>query len=160
MLAVEPKEFSVGIGKFTGLEHRMEFVGEFNGVNVYNDSKATTPESMKVALESFSNKSVVLIAGGKDKGGDFEGITDSIAKSCKGLILIGSATEKLKTLWQGVVETVEADTLKEAVEIAKKTVVVGDALLLSPGCASFDMFKNFEDRGVQFKRLTMEVLNG
>lgn len=155
-LGISGTDFSKGVGEFTGLAHRMENVGTINGIQCFNDSKATTPESMAVALNSFASKSVLLIAGGKDKGGDFESITKLVSDKCRFVFLIGTATETLSDLWKGHVNVIEAKNLQDAVIRALAAGYAGDNILLSPGCASFDMFKNFEDRGDQFRVIVQE----
>ncbi len=137
---------------FEGVEHRLEFVRRLDGVKFINDSKATTVESLYYALQSF-DQPIILIAGGKDKGSDFTKLNDSIKEKVKMLILIGNATEKMAKAWQGLKPVIKAKTLQEAVEQAFKQAEPGDVVLLSPACASFDMFKDFEDRGRQFKQI-------
>jgi len=155
-VGISPELFTQGLGEFTGLAHRMEKVGTINGITCFNDSKATTPESMAVALNSFASKAVMLIAGGKDKGGDFKSITKLVADKCRFVFLIGTATEKLETLWDGSVNVIVAKDLRDAVIRAIAAGYAGDNLLLSPGCASFDMFRSFEDRGDQFRAIVQE----
>ncbi len=138
--------------EFEGVEHRLEFVAEKNGVRFVNDSKATTLESLEVALKSF-DKPVVLIAGGKDKGSDFFRLGDLVGKQVKHLVLIGSATEKIAAAWQDKVKLSKAGSLPEAVNRAAEVAAKGDTVLLSPACASFDMFQDYEDRGRQFKKI-------
>lgn len=155
-VGITGEQFTQGIGVFSGLAHRMEKVGIINGIHCFNDSKATTPESMAVALNSFASKSVMLIAGGKDKGGDFASITKLVSEKCRFVFLIGTATEKLSTLWESKVNVIEATSLRDAVIRAIAAGYAGDNLLLSPGCASFDMFRSFEDRGDQFRAIVQE----
>jgi len=156
---VTREEFSVGIGMFKGLPHRMEKVTEINDVTYINDSKATTPESMAAALSSFEENSVILIAGGKDKGGDFDSITKLIESKCKSVILIGDATEKIRSAWRNAVNCVAVDSLKDAIVSAKSEAEYGNTVILSPGCASFDQFKNYVDRGDQFRTMVKELIN-
>jgi len=137
--------------EFKGVEHRLEPVAEINGIRFINDSKATNVDSVWYALQSV-DKPVILIAGGKDKGGDFSKLADLIKEKVKLLILIGQAREKIKSTLGHLTETVEAQDLAEAVQIANKKAQTGDAVLLSPACASFDMFLNFEERGKTFKQ--------
>jgi UDP-N-acetylmuramoylalanine--D-glutamate ligase len=152
------------ISEFRGLEHRIEYITEKNGIKYYNDSKATTPESVMAALDSFS-ESIILIAGGKDKGMDFGNLASEILKKVRILILLGEARKKIK---ESVVkkmnkakgkiklqEIIEVASLREAVIKAKKVAKAGEIILLSPACASFDMFNSFEDRGEQFKSLVL-----
>lgn len=137
---------------FKGVEHRLEFVNEIDGVKYINDSKATTVESLSFALQSF-NEPVVLIAGGKDKGSDFTQLNKLIQKHVKEVVLIGSATDKMEKAWSGIKPVQRAGTLDEAVQKAREIADTGDVALLSPACASFDMFIDFEDRGRKFKKI-------
>lgn len=141
---------------FKGLEHRMEFVRERNNVKYYNDSKATTIESMQVALNSFSEP-VLLLAGGRDKGSAFKKMNAVIKKHCKGVVLYGESAEKMQKAWGRVVTVMRASDLMDAVKKASSLAEPGEAVLLSPACASFDMFKDFEDRGKTFKKLVMDL---
>lgn len=140
------------VKSFKGVAHRIEFVREIDGIKFYNDSKGTTVDSVVKAIESFGNHSV-LIAGGQDKNLDFSILRDLVRKKVKCLILIGEAKEKIRRALNGTTAIYESPTLKDAVMNAKKFAVSGDVILLSPGCASFDMFKDYEDRGNKFKRI-------
>ena len=137
---------------FKGLEHRLEFVKEIDEVQYINDSKGTNIGAVMKSLESFSTP-VILIAGGRDKGSDFRTLIPYIKNRVKAVILIGEASGKIAEALDCVSEIHFADTLKNAVHKAKALSSKGDTVLLSPGCASFDMFKDFEDRGRQFKEL-------
>jgi UDP-N-acetylmuramoylalanine--D-glutamate ligase len=136
--------------EFPGLEHRLEFVREKEGVSYINDSKGTNVGAVVKSLEGFS-RSVILIAGGLDKGSDFGPLSEPIRRKVKLLVLIGKAADKMAEALGGSAETVLARTLQDAVGIASRRAVRGDIVLLSPACASFDMFRDFEDRGRQFK---------
>ncbi len=142
--------------KFAGLEHRLEFVRELQGVRYFNDSKGTNVGAVVRSLETFEGP-VILIAGGRDKGGDFAPLRERIAGRVKQVVLIGEAREKMAEALAGTTEIVEARTLIEAVSRAYLTSRNGDVVLLSPACASFDMFKNFEDRGERFKDLVWKL---
>jgi UDP-N-acetylmuramoylalanine--D-glutamate ligase len=135
---------------FPGLEHRLEFVREKDGVIYINDSKGTNVGAVVKSVEGFT-RPVLLIAGGLDKGSDFGPLKDLFRKKVKTLILIGKAAEKIAKAVDPATETVFAKTLQDAVQLAAKRAANGDVVLLSPACASFDMFKDFEDRGRQFK---------
>jgi len=137
---------------FSGIEHRLEKVAEIDKVLYVNDSKATTVESLYYALQSFKTP-IVLIAGGKDKGSDFSKLNDLIKKNVKELVLIGSAADKMAYTWQGIRPANKEKTLKSAVKRAGQIAADGDVVLLSPACASFDMFSDYEDRGRQFKEI-------
>lgn len=141
---------------FRGLPYRMEYVGKVRGMEVYNDSKATTPNALMSALESFPDQKVVLIAGGKDKGMDFESIRELVLKKTKAVILIGEAKEKIAKAWYGA-NIALADTLEEAVELALSVGKEGDYLLFSPACASFDMFKDYKERGERFNYILSTI---
>ncbi len=140
--------------EFPGLEHRLEFVREKDGVTYINDSKGTNVGAVLKSVEGFAQP-VILIAGGLDKGSDFSPLYDLFRRRVKLLILIGKAAEKMAASLGTATDTVFAKTLQDAVQLASARAARGDAVLLSPACASFDMFKDFEDRGRQFK----EVVN-
>jgi len=142
--------------EFPGLEHRLEFVRELAGVSYFNDSKGTNVDAVIKSLESFSNP-VILIAGGRDKAGDFSRLKDLVREHVKALVLIGEASEKIREALGESTETEMAKDLRDAVNISRNRAAGGDVVLLSPACASFDMFANFEDRGKQFKRIVMEM---
>ncbi len=135
---------------FRGVEHRIEFVREINGVEFYNDSKSTTVNSLEKALLSF-DKPIILIAGGRDKGLDFTPLRRLAKEKLKLLILIGEAKEKMQKELN-FNPCIYANSLEEAVDIANRNAIPHDVVLLSPGCASFDMFENYEERGRLFKQ--------
>lgn len=137
---------------FKPLPHRMEYVGRKNSVYFYNDSKGTNVHSLMRSLESF-NEPVILIAGGRDKGEDYGPLAPSIRRHVKNLILVGEAKEKLNRAIGDFSETFLVGTFEEAVYLAYQKSRSGDVILLSPGCASQDMFKNFEERGDYFKKI-------
>ncbi|HEX9155536.1 MAG TPA: UDP-N-acetylmuramoyl-L-alanine--D-glutamate ligase, partial [Nitrospira sp.] len=136
--------------EFPGLEHRLEFVREKDGVTYINDSKGTNVGAVVKSVEGFTQP-VVLIAGGLDKGSDFGPLHDLFKKKVKLLILIGKAAGKMAQALGTATETVFAKTLQDAVMLASERARSGEVVLLSPACASFDMFRDFEDRGRQFK---------
>jgi UDP-N-acetylmuramoylalanine--D-glutamate ligase len=136
--------------EFPGLEHRLEFVREKDGVSYINDSKGTNVGAVVKSVEGFT-RPVILIAGGLDKGSDFSPLYDLFKHKVKLLVLIGKAADKMAKALDASTETVFAQTLQEAVRIASARAGRGDIVLLSPACASFDMFRDFEDRGRQFK---------
>ncbi|MCC6546518.1 UDP-N-acetylmuramoyl-L-alanine--D-glutamate ligase [Candidatus Sumerlaeota bacterium] len=144
--------------KFKGVEHRIEFVERSKtGVVYYNDSKATNVDSLEKALLSFK-KPVILIAGGKDKQSAYDRLNSLIKERVKTLILLGEAKPLIKKAWGSLVETKEAATMEEAVKIAAGASRTGDVVLLSPACSSFDMYKDYEDRGRTFKRCVRNQL--
>jgi len=136
--------------EYAGLEHRLEPAGELHGVRFVNDSKATNTDSLRVALQSF-DAPVVLIAGGRDKGQDFGPLADLVRRAVGHLVLIGEGAESMARAWAGVPQERAAslpDAVQRAYEAARPR---GAVVLLSPGCASFDMFRDYEDRGRRFK---------
>lgn len=142
--------------EFPGLEHRLEFVRELGGIKYINDSKGTNVGAVEKSLEGFSEP-IILIAGGRDKEGDFTQLRPLIKEKVKALVLIGEASGKIEGALGDLTHTVHAAHMKEAVETARAMARNGDVVLLSPACASFDMFKDFEDRGRQFKKIVMEL---
>lgn len=142
--------------EFSGLEHRLEFVREIDGVMYFNDSKATNVGAVIKSLEAFTEP-IILIAGGRDKGGDFSVLRHLVKEKVKTAILIGESVEKLKKAFEDITNIAIARDLIEAVNISHSIAVKGDVVILSPGCASFDMFADFEDRGRQFKQAVMDI---
>ncbi len=146
------------VNHFRGVAHRIEYVGEKDGVAFYNDSKATNVGAVQRALETFNkheaslSRPVVLLMGGRDKQGNFASLAAMINKGVKTLILFGEARDKIATLLGGVVETHQAATLREAMPLARRCAAAGDIVLLAPGCASFDEFKDYKERGDVFKQ--------
>ena len=141
---------------FKGVEHRLEFVAIKNGITYVNDSKATTVESLGYALQSF-NEPIILITGGQDKGSDFTRLNDLIARNVKAIVLIGSSSGIMENAWRGLVPIHTEKSLRDAVARAKELAESKNTVLLSPACASFDMFTDFEDRGRQFKQIVNEI---
>jgi len=135
---------------FKSIEHRLEYVTTVAGIHFINDSKATTIEALNVALRSFATP-IILIAGGKDKGSDFSKVNDLIKNNVRAVVLIGMAKDKIAKCWQNLNPIHFADSLSEAIENAFHLAKKGDTVLLSPACASFDMFTDFEDRGKKYK---------
>jgi UDP-N-acetylmuramoylalanine--D-glutamate ligase len=135
---------------FSSLEHRMETVSTIRGVEYINDSKATNVNSTWYALESIS-KPTILILGGIDKGNDYSLIKELVNEKVKAIICMGIDNKKLHDAFEGDVAIVDTTSAKQAVQAAYDLASPGDAVLLSPACASFDLFKNYEDRGNQFK---------
>lgn len=139
------------IEKFTGLPHRNQFVREVGGVKYFDDSKGTNVGAVVKSLEGFDSK-VILIAGGLDKGGSYEPLKPLVEKKVKGLVLIGAAKEKIADALKGLTEVVMADSMAAAVREAVAMATSGDVVLLSPACASFDMFKDYAHRGDEFAK--------
>ncbi len=137
---------------FAGVEHRLEFTRRVGGVDYYNDSKGTNVDSAIQGIQAL-DQPLIVIMGGKDKGGDFTPLRPLLKKKAKLLILIGAATEKIFAALGHDLATVRARDLNEAIELARSRAAVGDAVLLEPACASFDMFDNYEHRGRVFKEI-------
>jgi UDP-N-acetylmuramoylalanine--D-glutamate ligase len=137
---------------FPGLEHRLEFVRDKDGVRYYNDSKGTNVGAVLKSLASFSAP-VILLAGGVDKGGDYGVLTDAIRQKVRRLVLFGAAREMIAKALGHLTETVIVDNLESAVSDAFEHARPGDVVLLSPACSSFDMFRDYAERGRVFKRL-------
>lgn len=155
IFGVDQKDCEGIFNSFKGLAHRLEFIDSINGIDFINDSKATNVDSTVWALNRI-DKTIILIAGGRDKGADFKVIYDLIKKKVKHLVVIGEATDKIKTHLTGATSIEEADSIGMAINKSFLKAKRGDCILLSPMCASFDMFLNYEDRGDTFKK---EVLN-
>lgn len=146
------------LSTFEPVEHRLEFVAEINGIKYINDSKATNVDAVWYALESF-DETVYLILGGKDKGNDYSKIEDQVKRIVKKIYAIGASAEKIKSYFKSIADVRKVRSLKEAVNLSQKEAQPGEVVLLSPACASFDMFENYEDRGRKFKKAVNE-LNG
>lgn len=142
--------------EFKGVEHRMEWVRAINDVDFINDSKSTTVEAGRWALERM-DKPVIAICGGREKNTDFSGLRDIVKKKVKNMFVIGEAREKIMKTFSDIVTTEECDSLPEALKKSVSQAKKGDCVLFSPMCKSFDMFLNFEERGKEFKRLVNEL---
>jgi UDP-N-acetylmuramoylalanine--D-glutamate ligase len=153
-LELPVEEIRQGIRGFAGVEHRLEYVGEINGIKFYNDSKATNPESTSTALHSFAGK-VVLLAGGYDKGAEFSSLIPLFLEKVKHLFTFGDTGEKIRgeAIAGGFSEVLPTLDLADAFSHAVKIASPGDVILLSPACASWDQYANFEERGNHFKAL-------
>jgi UDP-N-acetylmuramoylalanine--D-glutamate ligase len=138
------------LGSFKGVEHRLEFVREIDGVIYINDSKGTNVDSVWYALRSFDNP-IFLILGGQDKGNDYNKIKDLVLKKVKKIYAIGSSAEKVFNFFHHDIKVEIKGTLEEVVITANSEARKNDVVLLSPACASFDMFDNYEHRGEVFK---------
>lgn len=153
LLGVESKVIASALQSFTALEHRLEFIDTIDGIEFYNDSKATNTESTIKALEAFGEQKVVLIAGGKDKGTSLQDLAARVKKSTNAVILIGEAAERFNLNFNqaGVQNIHRVATLDAAVKLALE--LKSGPVLLSPACASFDMFRDYEERGHVFKNI-------
>ena len=149
------EEIREGIMSFRAPEHRLEKVRVMDGITFYNDSKATNPEASIVAIDSFNNVDVALILGGRDKNTDLTEMCNSINKHIKTVLLIGEATERFEENLRknGFDNIIKENSLENAVD--KAISIKPDVVLLSPACASFDMFKSYEHRGDVFKNYVL-----
>ena len=138
--------------KFTGLDHRIEWVRTVRGIDFINDSKGTNIGALHKSLKSFS-RPIILIAGGKDKGGDFRVLKELFKEKVKHLILIGETKSKFRQILNGSFSYEDAESMEDAVGRAMGEASTGDIVLLSPGCTSFDMFEDFVERGNQFNEI-------
>jgi len=151
LLGIPVPVMKTAVKEFKGLEHRLEKVATLEGVAFYNDSKATNVGATLKSILSFDQK-IILILGGRDKGGEFETLKESIALRVKKIILLGEAKEKISRALQNVVPMHSVSSMREAVESSFAAASYGDVVLLAPACTSFDMFANFEERGRIFKQ--------
>ena len=156
-LGIRKEKIREAVSNFHSLEHRMEFVATVRGVDFINDSKATNVNSTWYALESMQKKTVLVI-GGVDKGNDYSLIAELVKEKVKAIVCMGNDNTKIKEFFKDIVPViVESDSAKKAVTESFKLAEKGDVVLLSPACASFDLFKNYEDRGRQFKDAVKEL---
>ena len=145
------------LATFAGVEHRLEKVATVNGVEYINDSKATNVNSCWYALQSMKKKTV-LILGGKDKGNDYNEIAELVREKCSGLVFMGADNSKLLDFFGDYgIPVADTHSIEECVSKAKEMAKPGEAVLLSPCCASFDLFKSYEDRGRQFKQIVCKL---
>jgi UDP-N-acetylmuramoylalanine--D-glutamate ligase len=156
LIGISNTDIENSLQTFEGVEHRLEFVRNINGVEFVNDSKATNVDSVWYALRSYSSP-IRLILGGKDKGNDYKTITEEIKKNIIKIYAIGSSAEKVFNYFNSFVEVEIIKTLEETVVTAYNEASSGDIVLLSPACASFDMFNNYEHRGKVFKQSVMQL---
>lgn len=147
------------LDSFQGLPHRIEWVAEIDGVNYYDDSKGTNVGAVVMSLASF-DQDVVLILGGKDKGGDYAPLKPLVRHKVRGLVLIGEAKDKIAAALGDAAPSVTAASMREAVQEARRLSVAGGTVLLSPACSSFDMFRDYHDRGLQFQTAVRELKEG
>lgn len=155
LLGLTEEEIYRGFSGFKGLPHRTEPVGKVRGVLFINDSKSTNVDSVAKALLSFER--VILIAGGKDKGLDFKVLSPIIKERVKRVVAIGQAAPIIEESFSPLVEVIRARSMEEAVRLAFSGAEPGDVVLLSPGCASFDMFRNYAERGEAFKEAVRKL---
>ena len=141
---------------FTPAPHRLETIASINGVEYVNDSKATNVDAVRRGLECFAGR-VVLIMGGVDKGGDFGLLRDAVSSRGRALVLLGGARGRIRAALGGLVPTSDAATMRQAVQAAREMAVAGDVVLLAPGCASFDLYANYQERGDDFRREVLRL---
>ena len=140
------------ISSFKNVPHRLEDTGMINSVRFINDSKATNVDATKYAIDSF-DKPIIWVAGGVDKGNDYTKMEELVYEKVKAIICLGKENEKIKKAFEGKVDTLlETQNMSEAVMLGSELAEKGDIILLSPSCASFDLFENYEERGEQFKK--------
>jgi UDP-N-acetylmuramoylalanine--D-glutamate ligase len=150
LMGCAPDKIRQAVHGFKAVEHRLEFVATVNGVDYYNDSKATNVDATIKALESFP-ANIHLILGGKDKGSDYTVLNDLLRARVKRVYTIGAAAEKIESQVKGAAEIVHAETLDNAIRRAHAVAQPGDIVLLAPACASFDQFQSYNHRGRVFK---------
>jgi UDP-N-acetylmuramoylalanine--D-glutamate ligase len=151
-----PERIREAVANFKAVEHRLEFVSRINGVEYYNDSKATNVDATMKALESFP-ANIHLILGGKDKGSDYSVLNDLLRQRVKRVYTIGAAAQKIEEQIAGAAPIEHCETLGRAVKFASARAVEGDVVVLAPACASFDQFENYEHRGRTFKEAVLEL---
>jgi UDP-N-acetylmuramoylalanine--D-glutamate ligase len=157
-IGVPPTAIGEALRRFPGLPHRLELVAEMDGVRYVNDSKGTNVGAVVKSLEGYAG-GVILIAGGKDKGGDFAPLRPLVTSRVKTLLLIGQARQAIRDQLAGACPMEEAPTLEAAVARGAEIAVAGDTVLLSPACASFDMFRDFEHRGDVFRQAVRDLVS-
>ena len=143
------EKIRIGIAITRAVKYRLEKVNTINNITFYNDSKSTNVDSLIVAINSF-NKNLFLILGGRDKGGDFKKINFHLREKVKQIIIFGESKELIEKQIKEIIPIYKVNSIKEAIEFSFKNAKSGDSILLSPGCSSFDTYKNFEDRGKDF----------
>ncbi len=154
-LGLEFSQMIPALAAYRALPHRCEVLGTIAGVEWINDSKGTNLDSVEKALHS-ETRPIVLIAGGKDKGFEFDSLTALVAEKCRAVVVLGEMADRIEAMWGGHVPCSNAGrSLEAAVQLARDAAQPGDAVLFSPGTSSFDMFKNYADRGNQFRNLVL-----
>ncbi|MGH9713242.1 MAG: UDP-N-acetylmuramoyl-L-alanine--D-glutamate ligase [Candidatus Acidiferrales bacterium] len=158
LAGADPASIANGVKTFKGVEHRLEFVAKLDGVNFYNDSKATNVDATIKAVEAFPGPLIVIL-GGKDKGSPYTPLREPLRERARLAVLIGAAAEKIAADLGDAVAVERAGTMDKAVQIASKYAQPGDTVLLAPACSSFDQFENYEQRGRVFKELVLKLEN-
>lgn len=155
-MGIRKEKIREAVADFHSLEHRMEHVATVRGVEFINDSKATNVNSTWYALESM-NRPTILILGGVDKGNDYTLIEELVREKVKAIVCLGVDNEKIHAAFGNIVPVFDTDNALECVKQSFRKAEKGDVVLLSPACSSFDLFKNYEDRGRQFKEAVKEL---
>ncbi|MDR1165698.1 MAG: UDP-N-acetylmuramoyl-L-alanine--D-glutamate ligase [Deltaproteobacteria bacterium] len=156
-LGADPRKALEAARDFSVDDHRLQLIGEFDGVSYYDDSKATNPGATIAALDNFKDKSVVLIAGGRDKGLDYGALLAPVTAKARHLILLGEAARTIARDLQGFAPITFVPSMRDAAVLASVVAKKGDVALLSPACASFDMFANYKERGLAFQKEVRRV---
>ncbi len=156
-VGVDDMDVQIAFGTFAGLPHRMVLVRDLDGVKWINDSKGTNVDATLKSLEGFDESSVILILGGKDKAGEFERMRDLVQTKARTILTIGKAADRIAEALQGTSEIVAAGDMQNAIAWAREHAKSGDTVLLSPACASFDQYRNFEHRGEHFEELVRNL---
>lgn len=156
LMNINPASIRATLRNFKGVEHRQEFVREVNGVRYYNDSKATSVEAVWYALQAFEQP-VVLMLGGRDKGNDYSRLTDLVKTNVRAIVALGESAGIVEAAFKAVKPVKRAASMDDAVLFAQQLAQEGDVVLLSPACASFDWFENYEQRGLVFKELVKNL---
>ena len=159
-LGTPAEAIAAGLRQFEGLPHRTELVAESGGVRWINDSKGTNVDATKKSLEGYSRGSVILILGGRDKHGDFADLARAAALPARVVLTIGEAAGSIEKAMSGAVSLESAGTMARAVRRAAELARPGETVLLSPACASFDQYANFEERGKHFAALVRGEVQG
>lgn len=155
-LGIDLESIKQTLKRFSGLHHRVEFVDEINGVKFYNDSKGTNVGATEKALAGFNDK-VVLILGGRDKGGDYTFLNDEIRRIVKKIIAIGEAKDKIYQQLKDIIPVIKEESFESAIRTAYKNAEEGEIVLLSPACSSFDMFSSYVERGNKFVEIVKKM---
>ncbi|TLM78511.1 MAG: UDP-N-acetylmuramoyl-L-alanine--D-glutamate ligase, partial [Actinobacteria bacterium] len=154
-------QIASGLRTFAPIEHRLEPVAVVDGVEWFNDSKATNPDAVMKAVAAFEGTPLVLLLGGRNKGNDFRPLAEVAAPRCRRVVAFGEAADEVAAAFEGLgADVVRVQGLAEAVAAAREAAVDGDAVVLSPACASFDEFTSYEHRGATFKALVAALQGG
>ena len=156
LMRVTPTVIGEVLAKFEGVEHRQEFVTEVNGVKFINNSQGTNIDAVEKSFLSYANP-VIAIMGGRNKGSDFAKLAGTVKEKVKKIVLIGEAKREIRTALAGSTKLADAATMEDAIRKAYKSAEPGDVVMLSPACASFDMFKDYRDRGRVFKEAVLKL---